>query len=106
MISRWDLARNHEKVDEEDEDDFEEEPSIAFEKRKAAFGRKRDDLFYKTIGRDVRKYIQEQFQCSLDGKNLKECVKNGTFLKDFKQFFKNEIESSISSKLDTEKVFS
>lgn len=105
MISRWDLARRHEKDDEEVQDNIDEEPSDAFEKRKAAFGTKRDDLFYKTIGRDVRKYLQEQFQCSLNSKNLKECLRNGTFLKEFKQFFKNEFSSDLTSSVDDSKVF-
>jgi hypothetical protein len=105
MISRWDLARRHEKDAEEVQEDVEEESSDAFEKRKAAFGTKRDDLFYKTIGRDVRKYLQEQFQCSLSGKNLKECLRNGTFLKEFKQFFQNEFSSDLSNDLNTSKLF-
>jgi hypothetical protein len=72
MVSRWDLARSHDKEDEVDEEFEEVSPSDTFDKRKAAFGTKRDDLFYKTIGRDVRKYLQEQFQCGLGNKSLKE----------------------------------
>ena len=106
MISRWDLARRHENVDEEDVEEVDEEPCDAFEKRKAAFGTKRDDLFYKTIGRDVRKYLQEQFQCSLSGRNLKESLRNGTFLKDAKQFFNKEFNSTTIKGLNLEKVFS
>ena len=105
MISRWDLARSHEKVDDNEGECEEDMPSDTFDKRKAAFGTKRDDLFYKTIGRDVRKYLQEQFQCGLGSKSLKEWLRNGTFLKEIKQFFKKEFNSDLNQDSSNDKLF-
>ena len=59
----------------EDTHEGEAKPVLQVEnlsERQAAFGDKRDDLFYKTIGRDVRKLLQEQFQAFLGGKGFKE----------------------------------
>ena len=105
MISRWDLARSHEKTEDLDEECEDDTPNDTFDKRKAAFGTKRDDLFYKTIGRDVRKYLQEQFQCGLGSKSLKEWLRNGTFLKEIKQFYKKEFNSKLSQDSSDDKLF-
>lgn len=104
MVSRRDLARSHETHEETDEEEVEEVSSETFNERKAAFGDKRDDLFYKTIGRDVRKHLQEGFTSILGGRSLKECIRTGTFLKDVKSFFDKEIAPVLSSGADTERV--
>lgn len=106
MVSRKDLARSHnteEHTQEREEDDL---PTDTFDERKAAFGNKRDDLFYKTIGRDVRKYLQECFHSILGEKSMKQWLKNGaSFIKDVKKLLNKDIVPELSSKADIEKVF-
>jgi len=104
MISRQNLARSNQEEEEVEEQAEDEVPSTTFDERKAAFGDKRDDLFYKTIGRDVRKYIQESFQSHLGEKNLKHVLKNQTFYREVQEFFKAEILPYLSSDSDVEKV--
>lgn len=72
MVSRRDLVRARKLSETEEEEAPVEVPNEVYDERKAAFGDKRDDLFYKTIGRDVRKFLQERFQSVLGGKSLKE----------------------------------
>ena len=72
MVSRKDLVRNRTMEDNSEQEAVIEVSNDVYDERKAAFGNKRDDLFYKTIGRDLRKYLQELFQSTLNGKNLKE----------------------------------
>lgn len=105
MVSRKDLARSKGVEDANDEEYDEDSHHDTYEKRKAVFGTKRDDLFYKTIGRDVRKYLQDKFQSTLNGRNLKEWMRNGAFLKDIKQFFNEEIAPELPPSADIEKVF-
>lgn len=71
MVSRRDLARGHPKETLQEASDSVEICDDRYEERRQAFGNKRDDLFYKTIGRDVRKYLQEQFQHFLGEINFK-----------------------------------
>lgn len=100
MISRKDLARARtaecDVVQEEDNDLSDD----TFNKRRAAFGDKRDDLFYKTIGRDVRKFLQEEFQQFLGGKSIKEWIKDSTFLRHIKDFYRCIIAPKLSSSTD------
>lgn len=106
MVSRKDLARSHKTEDDTQEREEEDLPTDTFDERKAAFGNKRDDLFYKTIGRDVRKYLQECFHSNLGEKSMKQCLKNGTsFIKDVKKLLNKDIVPELSSKADVEKVF-
>lgn len=72
MVSRKDLVRVRKHSEADEEETPIEVPTDVYDERKAAFGDKRDDLFYKTIGRDVRKLLQERFQLILGGKSLKE----------------------------------
>lgn len=104
MVSRKDLARSHAVEETHAEEETPEVSNDTFTERKAAFGDKRDDLFYKTIGRDVRKYLQEQFQVFLGEKTLKECIRNGTFLKEVKSFFQKQISTEVPLDVDSEKV--
>jgi hypothetical protein len=104
MVSREALARNHSKEYGCIEEGEEEVSHCNYTERKAAFGSKRDDLFYKTIGRDVRKFLQESFQSNLGGKSLKHILKNQTFYKEVQDFFQAEIVPRMSSSIDSKKV--
>lgn len=104
MVSRRDLARSHQTHEETEDEEVEEVSNDTYNERKAAFGDKRDDLFYKTIGRDVRKYLQEQFQLILGGRSLKECIRTGTFLRDVKALFSKEILRVLAPKANPDKV--
>ena len=104
MVSRKALARNHNREEVSVEESEEEVSHCNYTERKAAFGNKRDDLFYKTIGRDVRKFLQESFQLKLGGKSLKHVLKNQTFYKEVQDFFQAEIVPRMSSSVDSKKV--
>lgn len=104
MISRKDLARTRipeSEIIQEVDNDLSDD---TFNKRRAAFGDKRDDLFYKTIGRDVRKFMQEEFQQFLGGKSIKELIKDSTFLKHIKDFYRCIISPKLSSSTDYNQI--
>ena len=65
MVSRKHIASKHDSLVESDI----EEPSIDLEitqdERRKLFGSLREDLYYKAIVRDVRKYVQDQFKSHL-----------------------------------------
>lgn len=106
MVSREILAKSVYEHAEAEEESNDELKRTNFDERKNAFGNKRDDLFYKTIGRDVRKYLQEQFQLYMGEHNIKECQKYGTFLRKFKDFFTEVIEPKLPSFSDQQKMAS
>jgi len=87
-----------------DEDEFEDQLE-SFSRRKEIFGEKRDDLYYKTIGRDVRKYLQERFQQFLVKTSLKEWIKNGTYFKYMKEYFDTEIAPLMEGNVDMASAF-
>lgn len=95
MVTRKQLAGKPHFIDETLEETKQELVCDNFYERKNAFGNKRDDLFYKTIGRDVRKYFQEKFQKYLGENNIRTCQKNGTFMDEIKGFFTDVVSSNL-----------
>lgn len=86
MISRKDLCRpRYDDAYLESEDCFEPSGDSSIQ-RKQIFGNKRDDLYYKTICRDVRKFIQERFHTFLGELRINDVVRKGDFLKKINEF--------------------
>lgn len=95
MVSRKQLARGVQVAEESCEESKLDLVCDDFDERKNAFKNKRDDLFYKTIGRDVRKYLQEKFQKYLGENNIRTCQKNGAFFKEMKGFYTNVVSPKL-----------
>lgn len=104
MVPRKHLARQSVLAENSEADHSQLLICEDFNERKSAFGTKRDDLFYKTIGRDVRKYLQEKFQVYLGNKSLNEIQKNGTFLKYVRAFFNSEVAPKLNSSSNHSRV--
>lgn len=106
MVPREVLTRTTSIHVEDEDESSDDQKGDKFDERKNAFGNKRDDLFYKTIGRDVRKYIQELFQIYIGEHIFKDLQKHGTFLKKFKDFYAEVIEPKLASFSNPQKMFS
>ena len=105
MIPRKQLARSSPVEEESAQETKPDLISNDFDERKMAFGVKRDDLFYKTIGRDVRKFLQEKFHTFLGARSLKDSTKNGTFLRDAKAFYSAMVAPLLLQGCDSHEVF-
>jgi hypothetical protein len=68
------------------DEDINEVQDDTVEMKRSIFGLTRDDLYYKTIVRDVRKYLQDQFKRFLKAETINQSLNNGTFLKRLKDF--------------------
>lgn len=82
-----------------------EDSCIDFNERRRLLGGKRDDLYFKTVSRDVRKLAQENFQKSVGETSIRELVKNETFYMHFKKYFNQEVFPRLSSEDDHTRIF-
>ena len=106
LVSRQDLCRPSDNAWEIEYEEPIEDSSDSSLKRKQIFGGKRDDLYYKTICRDVRRFMQLQFQTYLGEQNISDFMKQKIFVEVVQGFLHSVVNSRTNkTTIDDEDIW-